>query len=164
MAPHPGTSALSALERSGFAAALRSDLWLYPIVETLHISGLVILVGAVVMFDLRLLGISRGLSARTLARHLLPFSAAALLVVVPTGLMMFSAHATEFIDNPAFVTKMTLIMLALVNAAAFHAGVFRTVERWDVHAPAPVVARLHALASLVIWFSVIACGRFIAYV
>src|ERR1700754_2042206 len=114
MAPHTGASALSVLERSGFAAALRSDLWLYPIVETLHISGLVILVGAVVMFDLRMLGVSRNLSARTLARHLLPFSAAALLVVVPTGLMMFSAHATEFIDNPAFVTKMTLIMLALV--------------------------------------------------
>lgn len=164
MAPETGAGALHALERSAFAATLRGDLWLYPIVETFHIAGFVILVGAAVMFDLRVLGLSRGVSTRALARHLLPWSAGALLVIVPTGLMMFSAHATEFIDNPAFVTKMTLIMLALTNAAAFHAGVFRTVGHWDVNVPAPITAKLQALASLTIWAAVIACGRFIAYV
>ena len=162
---HPGGSGvLGALERSPLAAAMRGDLWLYPIVEIFHIAGFVILVGAVVMFDLRLLGFSRDVSTRALARHLLPWSAGALIIIVPTGLMMFSAHASEFVGNRAFVTKITLIMLALTNAAAFHVGVFRTVGQWDTQVPAPVGAKLHAWASLLIWGTVISCGRLIAYV
>jgi hypothetical protein len=156
MVPHGGPGALAALEGSGLAAAMRNDLWLYSIV--------VILVGAVVMFDLRVLGLSRGMSTRALARHLLPWSAGALLVIVPTGLMMFSAHATDFIGNPAFVTKITLILVAFANAVAFHVGVFRGAPAWDTHRAAPAMARLHALVSLALWFSVITCGRLIAYV
>jgi hypothetical protein len=164
MAPHDGASVLSALERSGLAVALRHDLWLYPIVEIFHIAGFVILVGAVAMFDLRVLGLSRGVSTRALARHLLPWSAGALIVIVPTGLLMFSAHATDFIENPAFVTKITLILIALANAVAFHVGVFRGVDGWDTHRTAPAAARLHAIASLLLWIAVISCGRLIAYV
>jgi hypothetical protein len=164
MTPAGGGSLLTAVERSSLATALRTDLWLYPIVEIFHIAGFVVLVGSVLVFDLRVLGLSRGISARALARHALPWSAGALLVIVPTGLMMFSAHATEFVDNRAFLVKMLLIMLALTNAAAFHVGVFRTVGTWDTHVAAPAGAKLHALASLVIWFTVIACGRLIAYV
>ena len=164
MTPAGGGSLLAAVERSSLATALRTDLWLYPIVEIFHIAGFVVLVGSVLVFDLRVLGLSRGVSARALARHALPWSAGALLVIVPTGLMMFSAHATEFVDNRAFLAKMLLIMLALTNAAAFHVGVFRTVGTWDTHVAAPAAAKLHALASLVIWFTVIACGRLIAYV
>jgi hypothetical protein len=164
MAPHGGPSALTALEGSGLAAALRNDLWLYPIVEIFHIAGFVIVVGAVVMFDLRVLGLGRKVPVRALARHLLPWSAGALVVVVPTGLMMFSAHASDFIGNPAFVTKITLILIAAANALAFHLGVFRGAESWDLQRPAPRAAKLHAAASLALWFAVIACGRLIAYV
>ena len=163
MSPADGAGLLGAIERSPLAAAMRGELWLYPIVEIFHISGFVILVGAVVMFDLRLLGLSRSVSARALARHLLPWSAGALLIIVPTGLMMFSAHAAEFVDNRAFVLKLTLITLALANAAAFHVGVFRTAERWDVNALPPTTARLHALLSIALWFGVISCGRLLAY-
>jgi hypothetical protein len=164
MAPHEGPGALSVLEASGLAAAMRNDLWLYPIVEIFHIAGFVILVGAVVMFDLRLLGLSRAISIRALARHLLPWSAGALVVIVPSGLLMFSAHASEFIGNPAFVTKITLILIAFANAVAFHVGVFRGASNWDTHQPAPAAAKLHAIASLAVWFAVITCGRLIAYV
>jgi hypothetical protein len=164
MAPHGGPGPLLALEGSGFAAALRNDLWLYPIVEIFHIAGFVILVGSVAMFDLRVLGLSRGVSMRALARHLLPWSAGALMVIVPTGLLMFSAHATDFIGNPAFVTKITLILIAFANAAAFHVGVFREADAWDTQRAAPAAARLHAIASLLLWLAVISCGRLIAYV
>jgi hypothetical protein len=77
---------------------------------------------------------------------------------------MFSAHATDFIGNPAFVTKITLILIAFANALAFHVGVFRGAERWDTHRPAPGPAKLHAVVSLGLWFAVISCGRLIAYV
>jgi hypothetical protein len=158
-----GGALLPALEQSPLAAAMRGELWLYPIVEICHIVGLVVLVGTVFVFDLRLLGLSRRVPVRMLARHALPWSAAALLVIVPTGLMMFATHATDFVENRAFVTKLILILLALTNAAAFHAGVFRTAHRWDVDVSPPIPAKLHAIAALGIWLSVIACGRLIAY-
>ena len=99
MAPAAGDAILRAVEQSPLAVAMRGELWLYPAVETLHICGFVTLVGAAIMFDMRLFGLSRGLSVRGLAWHLLPWSVAALLVIVPTGLLMFSAHAGEFVDN-----------------------------------------------------------------
>jgi len=163
MAPSPASGIIGAIEQSPLAAAMRGDLWLYPIVEIFHISGLAVLVGSVVMFDLRLLGVARSLSVRALARYLLPWSLAALVVIVPSGLMMFSAHAGEFVDNPAFVLKMTLLLLAATNAAAFHAGVFQSAGNWDREAPAPLGAKLHALASVALWFGIIACGRLLAY-
>jgi hypothetical protein len=164
MTASPGAGLLRAIEQSPLAAAMRGELWLYPAVEVLHICGFVILVGSVIMFDLRLFGWSRALSVTGLARHLLPWSLGALLVIVPTGLMMFSAHAGDFIDNRAFIAKLTLLMLAATNAAAFHVGVFRSAVAWDREADVPTSARMHAAASVFLWISIIACGRLIAYV
>ena len=160
----PGTGgALAAIERSALAAAMRQELWLYPSIEILHILGFVTLVGSIAMLDLRLLGISRELSVRALARHVLPWTLGALLIIVPTGLMMFIAHAADFVDNRAFILKMVLIMCAAVNAMAFHVGPYRSVAQWDTRVPSPPAARLHAAASVMIWIGVIACGRLLAY-
>ena len=154
---------LSLLEQSQLAAAMRHSLWLYPIVEIVHICGFAILVGAVALFDLRLLGFSRTVSVHALERHLLPWAWAAFVLIVPSGIAMLSAHATEFAGNPALRVKLVLIACAGLNALAFHRGVFRTVAVWDVHRPAPVSAKAAALASLALWSGVISCGRLIAY-
>ncbi len=158
------TAPLAAIERLPLAVAMRHDLWLYPIVEIVHITGFVTLVGSIIVLDLRLLGLSKALSVRLLARHVLPWSMGALLLIVPSGLLMFLAHASELISNTAFITKMSLLFCAGMNAAVFHAGVFRNVAAWDSHTVAPPAARLHAVASLLIWISVLACGRLLAYV
>lgn len=160
----PGAGLLGALEEGSFAAAMRDSMWLYPAVETVHIIGFVILVGAVIMFDLRVLGVSKRIPVRMLAQHLLPWSVAALLLIVPAGFLMFSADATSLISNRAFVVKMVLLMLAATNAAAFHLGVLRNVDQWNQGVTTPRSARLHAAASLFIWLGVITCGRMIAYV
>jgi hypothetical protein len=157
------TGLLAALEQTALADTMRHSLWLYPIVEIAHISGFVVLVGAVVMFDLRLLGFAPTTSVRSLDRSLLPWAWVALLVIVPSGVAMFTAHATEFIDNPAFRTKLMLLGAAGINALAFHNGVFRTVSSWDQHQPTPPRAKVSAVLSLAIWLSVISCGRLIAY-
>lgn len=155
---------LAAIERLPLALAMRHDLWLYPIVEIIHITGFVTLVGSIIVFDLRLLGLSKALPVRLLARHVLPWSFGALLLIVPSGLLMFIAHAGEFIGNPAFVIKMSLLFCAGINAAVFHAGTFRKAAAWDSSVAVPAAAKLHALASLLIWLSVLACGRLLAYV
>ncbi len=151
------------LETSAIAAAMRQDLWLYPIVEIVHILGFVVLVGSAAMFDARLLGWSRRLSVGAMARHLLPWARGALLVVAPSGALLFSAHATEMAANPAFRLKIAFLAMAGLNAALFHRGPFKSVQAWDHDAPAPTSAKLAALVSLVLWAGVLTCGRLLAY-
>jgi hypothetical protein len=157
------SDSLAWLEATGLGVAMRQWLWLYPIVEIVHIAGIVVLVGAAAMFDLRLLGVSPRLPVSAMAAHLLPWARAALAVVAPTGTMMFVAHATEMAGNPAFRLKLLLIAAALANAGAFHRWPFRSVSRWDVAARSPLAARFAAIASLTLWSGVIACGRLLAY-
>jgi hypothetical protein len=142
---------------------MRQWLWLYPAVETTHITGIGLLFGSIAVLDLRLLGFSRTISVRNLAKHTLPWTAGAFLLIVPSGLAMFVAHASEFIGNPVFAIKICLIMAAGVNAAVFHAGVFRGAAAWDVGVMPPLAARAAAALSLLVWVSVIACGRLLAY-
>lgn len=151
------------LDSSALGAAMRGSIWMYPIVEIVHIFGFVLVVGSVVMFDLRLLGLSASIPVRALAHHLLRWSVGGLLLVVPAGLMMFSAHPHDFISNKVFLVKLSLIAVAALNAAWFHLGIYRSVTAWDAHAAAPAAAKLHALLSIGLWIGVICCGRLLAY-
>jgi hypothetical protein len=161
---HEGeATGLGWIEQSVLATAMRQELWLYPAVEILHIFGFVTLVGSIVMLDLRLLGLSPKVPIRDLSRHLLPWTLASLLVIVPTGLMMFVAHAGDFISNTAFVTKLSLIFAAGLNAVVFHMGAYRSVSEWDSHYATPLGVKFHALVSILIWMGVITCGRLLAY-
>jgi hypothetical protein len=157
-------TAMGAIEGSALGQAMRQWLWLYPSVEIVHICGIALLVGSIAVLDLRLLGFSRNLSVRTLATHTLPWSIGSFLLILPSGLAMFVAHAGDLIASPVFALKICLIMAAGVNAAVFHAGVFRGAGQWDVDVMPPAAARAAAALSLLLWISVIACGRLLAYV
>jgi hypothetical protein len=163
MHPPEGPAWLVWLETSQLAVAMRQWLWLYPSVEIVHILGFVVLVGAAFMFDLRLLGMTRHLPVSGMAAHLLRWSRLSLLLVVPTGFMMFAAHATEMAANPAFQLKLVLLAAAGVNAALFHRVPFRSIRDWDTDVEAPGCARVAAVLSLMLWTGVISCGRLLAY-
>jgi hypothetical protein len=156
-------TAMGAIEMSALGQAMRQWLWLYPSVEIVHLVGIALLVGSIIVLDLRLLGLSRTLPVRRLASHVLPWSVAGLALILPSGLAMFVAHASDLMGNPVFVLKICLIMAAGINAAVFHAGVFRGAAAWDVDAMPPLVARAAAALSILLWISVIACGRLLAY-
>jgi hypothetical protein len=162
----PG-GALGAIENSGLGQAMRQWLWLYPSVEIVHVVGIALLFGSIAVLDLRLLGLGRNISVRSLGRHVLPWTAGSFLLIVPSGLMMFTAHASDFISSPVFVLKMCLIMAGGMNAALFHAITYRTADVWDSEEmrklPPPPSARLAGALSLLLWISVIACGRLLAY-
>jgi hypothetical protein len=151
------------IEALPIARAMRESLWMYPIVETVHIVGFAILVGSVVMFDLRVLGLSKQVSVRALARHLLPWSWAALALIVPTGFLMFTAHATDFLSNGTFQLKMALLMAAGINVVIFHTGPYQSVKDWDIGVRAPLSAQASVAVSIAIWIAIIACGRLLAY-
>ena len=148
---------------SQLGAAMRGDLWLYPMVEVVHIIGFAVLVGSVVMFDMRVLGLSKNIAVTDLARHLLTWSLAALLLIVPAGLMMFSAHPHDFASNSIFILKLCLIATAGLNAALFHVGVYRSVDHWNTAVAAPGIAKCQALLSIALWLTVVLCGRLLAY-
>jgi hypothetical protein len=158
---------MGAIEASSLAVAMRQWLWLYPSVEIVHIAGIGLLFGSIAVFDLRLLGLSKSIPVRALANHVLPWTAASFVLIVPSGLMMFTAHASDFIQSGVFVLKMGLILAAGLNAALFHTITFRTADVWDSEEmrklPPPPSARLAGALSLLLWILVIACGRLLAY-
>ena len=146
---------LAGLEASAFGQAVRD--W-FAVVKGVHLAGIGLLVSSIVLLDLRLLGLQRQKSVRSLARRVLPWTAGSFLLIVPSGLAMFVAYASDLIASQVFVLKMCLIFCAGVNAAVFHAGVFRSAASWDLGVAPPVAARAAGAASLALWTSVIACG------
>lgn len=152
------------LRLSWLSQRMRGDPWLYPSVEIIHILGFVVLVGGVTLFDLRVLGFARAIPVRQLGQHLLPWSLASLALVVPAGIMMFSADPQSLVNNRVFLLKLTLIVAAGLNALLFHVGVYRTVAGWNTGVAAPPLARAQALLSILLWIAIICCGRLLAYV
>ncbi|MGE5129557.1 MAG: DUF6644 family protein [Sphingomonadaceae bacterium] len=153
---------LDAIESLPLAVALRGPGALHDVVAIVHLTGVALLVGSVAVLDLRLLGLSRTIPVRRLAAHVLPWTAASFLLIVPSGLLMFLARAGELIGSPLFALKMMLILAGGTNAAIFHAGTFRGAERWDTQVAPPGAARTAAAVSLVVWVAVLACGRLLA--
>ena len=158
-----GAGLLSWLHASSVAGAMRSSTWMYPVVEIVHIVGFSVLVGAVAMFDLRVLGCARALPVDGLARILLPWSLASLVLIVPAGLLMFAAQPLALAASGVFQLKLLLIGLAGANAACFHLGVYRSVAAWNTRSRAPALAQVQSAFSLLLWVAVISCGRLLAY-
>lgn len=137
-------------------AGLVSHPWAYPALEVVHIVGIALLFGGLLVFELRVLGVGRELPQSQLARLTLLPALAGFGLCAATGLTMFSTQAGELLANPAFRIKLFLIVLAGANAAWFHV-------RGGLAATGPM-ARLQCLLSLGFWLAVIICGRWIAYV
>ena len=122
--------------------------YLYPILESLHILGVALLVGSAVAVDLRLLGIGRSvLRVIIVARYLLPLSHIGFGLAAIAGAAMFTGIALSIGFSAAAPWKLGLIVIAGVNIAIFHTGVYRTVDAWDLHVWTPVRAQIAALVS-----------------
>ncbi len=154
---------MGGLEGSSVGHWMREALWAYPAVETIHIIGLALLFGTIVIVDLRLLGLGRNISAVAVTRNVLPWTLAGFAVAAVTGSLMFTAHAAEFATLPIFLLKMTLIVLGGINAALLRAGALKSAGLWDVATLPPRRVRAAAAVSLLLWTCVIACGRLLAY-
>jgi hypothetical protein len=152
------------LEHTTLGEAVRTTPWVYSSLESVHILGIALLVGPALAFDLRLLGVGqRLLPVTSAARHLLPLSRVGFLITVLSGAVMFVSGAMAVGNSGAAPWKLGLLLLAGVNIAVFHLGVYRSVDRWDLNAPAPVTARLAGVVSTLSWTGVIVCGRLLAY-
>jgi hypothetical protein len=151
------------LASSALASYVRQSHLLYPVIETIHIIGFVILAGGAFLFDLRLLGVSKHQPVSDIARHVLPWSRRSLVLVIPSGVILFMTDAPSLVENRVFLTKLVLIALALTNAGIFHRYTFKGVSGWNQHIASPPPARAAGIISIVLWTGVITCGRFLAY-
>jgi hypothetical protein len=152
------------LENSSIATFFRQSLWLYPAVEIIHITGFAVLAGSAMLFDIRLLGFSPQLSVGKAARHLLFWARMSLIAVLPSGFILFMVDASTLVSNTAFQIKMALLVLAVVNALVFHTYTTRNIQSWNRNQPTPPTAKCAGIFSIMLWVSIISCGRLIAYV
>lgn len=149
---------LLALERLAPVVSLRTSGLLYPVISALHILGIALLVGAIAVFDLRLLGLLRGGGDwRDSLRSNAPVAALGLALALLTGLALFSVRASVYVQNPALWLKWGLILLALLNIALFY-----RLLRGAAAAPTAGMRSCAAL-SLVFWIAAIFAGRWIAF-
>jgi hypothetical protein len=148
---------LDALVASAPAQWLRFSRWGYAAVNTTHVFGIALLVGAILPLDLRLLGMWRSVALESLARVLAPVAATGLFLAITTGVFLFITRANEYAALNLFLLKVALIAAGSVHALSLQLG------SGLAHASS---ARLRAAgaASLSIWVAALICGRLLAFV
>ncbi len=134
---------------------LRSHAWAYPALEITHIVGIALLLGNLVLLELRVFGRGAGLPVRALARLSLSVALTGFCLAAVSGLLMFASQPLELLSNRAFTLKMLLLFAAGCNAAWFHGR--GSLDLLDG------VARVQMITSTLIWLAVVVCGRWIAY-
>jgi hypothetical protein len=149
---------------SSWSIGLHESRYGYPLVESIHVWALCLFFGLAVMFDLRLLGWTmRRVPVSEAARRLLPWTLAGFIIMVISGVLLFSAIPLRSYQNIFFRVKLFLLMLAGVNVWIFHSSVYKRVASWDLDAAPPRAARVAGALSLALWVGIIFSGRMIAY-
>jgi len=142
--------------------ALMNSAWGWPTVESLHFLGLSMLIGAVGLFDLRMLGLARGIPMGALHR-MIPWGIGGYVLNVTTGILFVTSAPDQYLYNPAFQIKLALMVLAGLNVLFFYRFVFARVSASAAEAEAPRSAKAAAAISLACWIGVVVCGRLITY-
>ncbi len=152
---------LGSLERSALSVSLRASEWMYPLVNTLHIVGIALLVGPILILDWRLLHRQVSPTVSELATVLLPTARGGFVVAVLAGLLLFVARPLDYAINTLFQVKLGCIVLALLNIALLHHS-----KAWDfamTHNRPDGRVRLACGLSMLCWLMALALGRLIGY-
>ena len=147
-------------EYSSLLIAMRASPWLFPVIATFHLLGLVLIGAAVVIVDLRLLGfgLSRH-SAADLARETDPLLLGGVAIMFATGLLLWMCFATKYYYLTAFWLKLAAFFAVLIFASTLH----RRMVMASIPSTGDVRSRITGLVSLSMWFIVMLCGRLIGF-
>lgn len=153
------------LSQTPISLLFQTVVWIIPTIQIVHILAIAIVMSSVIMVDLRLMGlIGRSQSISSIARRFIPWVWGALVVLLLTGSVLITAEPRRDLLNPVFRAKIVLILAAIVITAAFQGVVRRNMEFWDASPNRRAGAMATAIVSLLIWFAIVGCGRWIAYV
>ena len=152
------------LANTPFSTGIRESTWSYPVIESVHVLSLCLFVGLLLLWDLRLLGITlRRVAVSEVWEKLIPWIALGAVLMVISGLLLFASDPVRFYGNVFFRIKAVGLVLALLNAMAFHFGIERRIVDWDTSAVTPRAARFAGALSIALWAAIVITGRFVAY-
>lgn len=153
-----------ALEASRLGQYVASSDWAFPTLETVHVIALVAMLGAILVLDLRLLGVaSRSVAVTAVTRATLLFAVPAFGLVTLSGVLLFMSKAPIYMINAYFLAKLVLLGLAGINVAIFHLLTWRGIAVWDTLAVSPMPAKLAGAFSLAFWIGTVFCSRMIGF-
>lgn len=144
--------------------ALHESLYMYPLVESVHVLTLCLFIGMTALLDFRLLGLGlRGVPLTDIKTRLGPWMKLGFVIMVITGGLLFYAIPVRSYQNVFFRAKVLMLIAAGLNAWFFETGIATRVSEWNLAAVAPKRARVAGAVSLVLWAGIIIAGRMIAY-
>jgi len=153
------------LQGSALGHAMReSGVWTYGVVNLVHILGVASLFGAVLVLDLRLLGVWRKVSLAEITRPTVPIAAIGFAVAATSGICLLATKATEYVGNPFLYIKFPAIFLGILNVIALSS--FPAWKQHRIRELSPLEQRKLAMfggISLACWLTAISAGRLIGY-
>jgi hypothetical protein len=150
------------LQNTPVAIFVAETLWAYPLLETLHTLGMAMLLGTLGLINLRVLGYKSALSLIG-TRDLLPIAWIGFTVNAASGLLLFTSDAVNFFSSNTFRVKITLILLAGINAAILSRRLYEQGVTEVAVGNSDSTMKLLAFSSLVFWVVAVICGRIYAY-
>ena len=147
------------IQTTPVAQYLRTSRWGYAAVNTAHVFGIALLVGAILPLNLRLLGFWRGVPRVALVRVLVPVAAAGLLLAIVAGTLLFSVRAEEYAGLGVLRLKLALIAVGILGALALHRA-----YGLELAGASDTRVAAHAILSTACWLGALVCGRLIAFV
>lgn len=151
---------------TGISDFLQEDANTFPALEVIHVLAIALVVGPILLLDLRLMdrGFGFPLHGPRLMRLIVPIAITAFVVAILSGALMFASQPLAYLQTPVFLVKMGLLGLAGANMVLFHRWFSHAGVDWREGAPSPARARIAGLMSMVLWLSVLTTGRFIGFV
>jgi len=146
-------------DETAIGQGIRSSTYWFPAIEVVHLLGLTLLYGSVLVLDLRLLGLGmRRQSVAQMDSEITPYKLWGIVLMFGTGIPLFLSEALKCYDNVGFWFKMTALLLAILFEFTVHRSVLHS------ESPSPLVLKATALTSMLLWLSVGLGGRAIAFV
>ncbi len=152
------------LEALPWAVTISQSGWIFPTIETVHVLALTMVVGSIVMVDLRLLNLAyRDRTVRQITDEVLPWTWIAFVVAAIFGGLLFASAATKYYGIATFRAKIVLLILAGLNMMVFHFIPYRTVDEWGGQRQTSQMAKVCGALSLVLWTGVVVLGRWTGF-
>lgn len=152
------------IEQTPTSVGIRESLYAFPLIEMTHVLALAISVGAIMWFDLRLMGLTmRNERVSDVFGSFKPWMAMGFTVMFVSGFLLFWSHAEECYSNTYFRLKVLFLLLAALNILIYHFTIDRRIQEWDKAPVPPIGARSAGLLSLVLWMAIMTAGRLMAY-
>ncbi|HEX6897387.1 MAG TPA: DUF6644 family protein [Bryobacteraceae bacterium] len=154
----------TAIQNTSYFTAVRESGLAYPVILSSHLTMIAVFGGLILLTDLRLLNVAmKSIPASVVVAKTRPWKHVGLTIMILLGIHLGGAKFHDYYDNPYFLMKMSLLACVFIHAMVFRKGVYKNPAALDSPGGPPTAAKVAASLSLIIWVSILSCGRLIAY-